>query len=1460
MGPSLIGLTDHVERARAFRFTDSVAPRGLLRLGPLTAAITTLLVSSFIAGAASAQSLEQRERNRLRSHQYNAWVDATSDYISAEKEYSHDGRIGSDAHRTLADADAAMGGAEAVLLDEMNLAGETSAYITTPEYYRTSGPEVRFFLANQPKYSVPLGPIALPYGGAVVEEWVKYLYGSTPNQCPTKLVGLTAASGWANLYHPVSFAEYNVVSQSDPRDLFTTGFLARDIVMTSEGGSCSQDTSLAKANYVYRYRYFSPDGAQSLFVAAGGETPLLSQWNNNGCGSTATVSAPPTSFQSVDHLMTLDMTNQCVPVIHFADGSTQELHAAVGGGQVGTGTYAAPAPFYSFSGTCNMTTAVRHVDVNGNVTTYSFPDDNTRIVQDSRGRQTVMTFNSARELTSVSSPGPHGVPETYSVNWTSVSVDMSTAFPEIQCYGTPPEPCGTYVVPVVSSVRIPDGRSYAFSYGPWGNLTKVTEPDGAARTYSYGDSTNTAYGTASLALSSPVQQSNSCAYINVWSGQEANLQARGLVSASVYPQGTSNQGFTSTTSFTHTVVGSCTTDAAGGGVTGPPCCSQVWESVTAPDGTIAKTGFCTRSAGATYWSGTLPSGGPSIHGWELAEETWPSGASSPARATYYGDKTAGTLYDAYDTTTTYGLEFGPPVNRRHPIIVHLQDGVTTTSTTTFGDVLNGRNLMNVTAQCLWAGAATGCTSGSGTKLIETDSTYHHDANYNSRNILHLLATEQVLSPTTVLRSSAFSYDQFSPLAPSGQSGLDTTYTNAFRGNPTTATHYVTPTTGSGPVSSTTYYFDNGAAQKTQNPNDLAAGLYTTRLTSNFGQCSSNPTLTSTVENALGQSVSTVSDCYSGAVLSVLDANGNRACSQYDGLGRLVESAAAGDKLTTQTQCTSTSSPTSCFLRDATNCTTSGTVIGDNGVGPTTWIEYYPFGIGTTTYNQARTIVSSRDGTTDGLQHITFVDGLGRSIQNCAEADGRYSALSAGGVLGSGVTPAVCDGTSYDGMGRAYIKVVPFFVATVPTAADWTNADTEWTWTLATFDALGRVTSTQLMGQGVGQSGSTPELPPTTTAYSSSGNNWITTVTDANKCQVQTKTDALGHTVEHDVQNSVLNASGQCAGASSWLVTTMNYDAAGRLLTVTDPGSNQTTFQYDGLGRKTKMVDPDMGTWTYGYDLNGNLASQKDARGATINISYDALNRVWLKDLPYLMGTTWVNGPGEEDEVTYYDSPSSVPAGCYSNCDDHCSTTTDSCAAATLTCTHSGPTTGCPDQSSGCTPSCAGKCGGSDGCSGTCPNDCVNPQTCGGGGTADVCGCAPNCSGKCGGPDGCNGTCPNDCVGPQTCGGGGTADVCGCTSSCAGKCGGSDGCTGTCPNNCVSPQTCGGGGTPNVCGCTPSCSGKCGAADGCGGTCCEGNSNCTPVSCNPCTDGNGDPCFVPNACGSACTKVCSKCVG
>ncbi len=208
------------------------------------------------------------------------------------------------------------------------------------------------------------------------------------------------------------------------------------------------------------------------------------------------------------------------------------------------------------------------------------------------------------------------------------------------------------------------------------------------------------------------------------------------------------------------------------------------------------------------------------------------------------------------------------------------------------------------------------------------------------------------------------------------------------------------------------------------------------------------------------------------------------------------------------------------------------------------------------------------------------------------------------------------------------------------------------------------------------------------------------------------------------------------------------------------------------------------------------------------------------------------------------SDSNEPAGCGAgtNCSIQNPPTNNFCMACM-------PLTMCPAPDN---------CGTiSDGCGGmlNC-GTCTSPQTCGGGGTPNVCGCTPLT--MCPAPDNC-GMISDGCGGkiscgtstsPNTCGGGGTPNVCGCTplTMCPSgdDCGTlSDGCGGTIAcgtadgGGCTAPQTCGGGGMPNHCGCTPMT--QCPSGDdcgtvpnGCGGmiTCgtCSGGATCTANHC------------------------------
>ena len=88
-----------------------------------------------------------------------------------------------------------------------------------------------------------------------------------------------------------------------------------------------------------------------------------------------------------------------------------------------------------------------------------------------------------------------------------------------------------------------------------------------------------------------------------------------------------------------------------------------------------------------------------------------------------------------------------------------------------------------------------------------------------------------------------------------------------------------------------------------------------------------------------------------------------------------------------------------------------------------------------------------------------------------------------------------------------------------------------------------------------------------------------------------------------------------------------YSQTGKQTSVTDANGNQASFTYDGFDRLKQWNFPDKVTTgavsatdyeVYAYDDDGNAISLRKRDGQTINYSYDALNRMTLKDVP---GTT-----------------------------------------------------------------------------------------------------------------------------------------------------------------------------------------------------------------------------------------------
>ena len=82
-------------------------------------------------------------------------------------------------------------------------------------------------------------------------------------------------------------------------------------------------------------------------------------------------------------------------------------------------------------------------------------------------------------------------------------------------------------------------------------------------------------------------------------------------------------------------------------------------------------------------------------------------------------------------------------------------------------------------------------------------------------------------------------------------------------------------------------------------------------------------------------------------------------------------------------------------------------------------------------------------------------------------------------------------------------------------------------------------------------------------------------------------DALGR------QTKITQPDPDGAGSLTRPFTTFAYDAAGNLLSVTDPLNHVTSYEYDDLHRRIKITDAESGETTFGYDSAGRLLSLTD---------------------------------------------------------------------------------------------------------------------------------------------------------------------------------------------------------------------------------------------------------------------------
>jgi YD repeat-containing protein len=84
-----------------------------------------------------------------------------------------------------------------------------------------------------------------------------------------------------------------------------------------------------------------------------------------------------------------------------------------------------------------------------------------------------------------------------------------------------------------------------------------------------------------------------------------------------------------------------------------------------------------------------------------------------------------------------------------------------------------------------------------------------------------------------------------------------------------------------------------------------------------------------------------------------------------------------------------------------------------------------------------------------------------------------------------------------------------------------------------------------------------------------------------------------------------------AGAELSALST--YDAAGNLLSRTDPEDARATYAYDGRGRRTRVVDPDLGEHRLFYDATSNLVAHAYPDGKTARFTFDLAGRSLTED-------------------------------------------------------------------------------------------------------------------------------------------------------------------------------------------------------------------------------------------------------
>jgi RHS repeat-associated protein len=345
----------------------------------------------------------------------------------------------------------------------------------------------------------------------------------------------------------------------------------------------------------------------------------------------------------------------------------------------------------------------------------------------------------------------------------------------------------------------------------------------------------------------------------------------------------------------------------------------------------------------------------------------------------------------------------------------------------------------------------------------------------------------------------------------------------------------------------------------------------------------------TTTNPLGQSSSITLDPERGLTVSTSDINGITTQTYYDGLGRAIDEWDHSRYTTTNTP-----------PPDVTFTYTTPTLAPAPGPGGFPILNQQPWAVTTYVLNDAGGYTSSttiydsllrvrqlQDPSPAGGSIVTdtFYNSRGQAWKTnnrWASPDGPGTTVIP--VADSSVPDQTV--TAYDGLGRPIL------------ATSYYNGNIK-SQTATAYDQLtagdGDATITVPLGPSSAIDNGTPFTGGTATA---------------------TVTDALGRTSELDQYTTLPTVTVSSTSPTTVTITggttqttSYTWDNPGRQATVTDEPTGQAwVSDSDLLGQVTSRTDPDSGTTSMLYDGNGNLTQTKDANGATLTWTYDALNR------------------------------------------------------------------------------------------------------------------------------------------------------------------------------------------------------------------------------------------------------------